>query len=171
MVNGHLSDAVHVKSGVPQGSVLGPLLFLVLINDIDEDIVESFLSSFADDTRVGKSVLTEEDTNVLQQDLNKIYSWAKVNNMDFNNNKFELLRYGGNTELKATIQAVRQDKCEDLPIFPSVMENVDCIGAIDHDASCTHKCGENIITSTCTRVMNEMNNIFIFMGVTEWKHR
>ena len=81
MVNGHLSDAVHVKSGVPQGSVLGPLLFLVLINDIDEDIVESFLSSFADDTRVGKSVLTEEDTNVLQQDL-KIYSWAKVNNMD-----------------------------------------------------------------------------------------
>ena len=77
----------------------------------------------------------------------------------------------GNTELKATIQAVRQDKCEDLPIFPSVMENVDCTGAIDHDASCTHKCGENIITSTCTRVMNEMNNIFIFMGVTEWKHR
>ena len=93
----------------PQGSVLGPLLFLVLINDIDEDIVESFLSSFADDTRVGKSVLTKEDTNVLQEDLNKIYSWAKVNNMDFNNNKFELLRYGANTELKANTYYLSSD--------------------------------------------------------------
>ena len=52
-VNGFLSEKVHVKSGVPQGSVLGPLLFLVLMSDIDCEILESFLSSFADDTRIG----------------------------------------------------------------------------------------------------------------------
>ena len=77
----------------------------------------------------------------------------------------------GGTELKATIQAVNEEKCETLPVFPSVMENVDCVGAIAHDASCMHKCGENTITSTCSRVMQEMNNIFIFMGVTKWEHR
>ena len=100
MVNGHLSDAASVKSGVPQGSVLGPLLFLILISDIDKDIVDSFLSSFADDTRIGKSVSSEEDASGLQGDLNKVYEWATLNNMSFNNSKFELLRYGLNTDLK-----------------------------------------------------------------------
>ena len=100
MVNGFLSDPTHVKSGVPQGSVLGPLLFLILISDIDSEVLESFLSSFADDTRIGMSVSTQKDTEKLQDDLNKVYVWAVENNMSFNNNKFELIRYGLNTLLK-----------------------------------------------------------------------
>ena len=86
MINGFLSNKAHVKSGVPQGSVLGPLLFLILISDIDNDIVDSFLSSFADDTRVGKSVGSDDDVKKLQRDLDKIYAWARDNNMSFNNN-------------------------------------------------------------------------------------
>ena len=61
-VQGWKSDLVSVKSGVPQGSVLGPLLFLVLIGDIDEEVATSFVSSFADDTRVGKHIRNKEDT-------------------------------------------------------------------------------------------------------------
>ena len=57
IVNGTKSAPASVVSGVPQGSVIGPLLFLVLI---DKDIAHSFLSSFADDTRVGKGIYTTD---------------------------------------------------------------------------------------------------------------
>ena len=56
IVNGIKSTGTRVLSGVPQGSVLGPLLFLVMMMDIDNDIVSSFLSSFADDTRISKEI-------------------------------------------------------------------------------------------------------------------
>ena len=82
-----------VISGVPQGSVLGPLLFLILIGDIDKDVAASFLSSFADDTRVGKGISSDKDVKLLQADLNSIYKWSAENNMNFNSDKFELLRY------------------------------------------------------------------------------
>ena len=78
-------------------------------SDIDSNIVESFLSSFADDTRIGKSVINEEDTTILQDDLNKVYEWASANNIFFNNNKFELLHYGLNTELKDVTGYVSSD--------------------------------------------------------------
>ena len=54
VVNGTKSPAADVLSGVPQGSVIGPILFLILIGDIDQDVAHSFISSFADDTRIGK---------------------------------------------------------------------------------------------------------------------
>ena len=82
-----------VTSGVPQGSVLGPLLFLVLIGDIDKTVASSFLSSFADDTRVGKGITSEVDIRNRQADLKAIYQWSVDNNMTFNSDKFELLRY------------------------------------------------------------------------------
>ena len=102
IVNGVKSDHAEVKSGVPQGSVLGPLLFLVLIGDIDKNVATSFISSFADDTRATKGIMTLEDTLALQTDLDSIYGWAEQNNMMFNFEKFECLRYGRNSELKTS---------------------------------------------------------------------
>ena len=67
---------------------------IVLISDIDTDITTSVVSSFADDTRVSKKIGSPDDTEVLQQDLNKIYGWSERNNMQFNDDKFELMRYG-----------------------------------------------------------------------------
>ena len=100
IVNGSKSSPAPVISGVPQGSVIGPLLFLVLISDIDEDVLNSFLSSFADDTRIGSAVSSVTDASLLQADLQAIYAWAQTNNMQFNDTKFELLRYGVNQKLK-----------------------------------------------------------------------
>ena len=100
IANGSKSSVSEVKSGVPQGTVLGPLLFLIMINDIDKDISESIISIFADDTRLTKVIKNEEDLENFQEDLEKLYSWAKDNNMAFNGSKFEVLRYGYNEDLK-----------------------------------------------------------------------
>jgi hypothetical protein len=100
-VNSHLSDATKVKSGVPQGSVLGPLLFIIMIADIDDEVKFSILSCFADDTRLLKSVQNVMDTFKLQHDLNKVYKWTKDNNMSLNGEKFEQLTYGKDDKLRA----------------------------------------------------------------------
>ena len=95
-----LSETSPVVSGVPQGSVLGPLLFIILLGDIDENILGSFLSSFADDTRLSKGVSGVTDASTLQSDLEAVYQWAEDNNMSFNNLKFEVLRYALDSTLK-----------------------------------------------------------------------
>ena len=104
LVNQARSTQAEVKSGVPQGSVLGPLLFLVLIGDIDKDIAAAFLSSFADDTRVGSGINCVQDTVELQADLTSVYEWTSENNMELHGDKFELLRYGDNAEIKSETQ-------------------------------------------------------------------
>lgn len=93
IVNSAKSSSEYVLSGVPQGSVLGPLIFLILIGDIDKDIAQSFLSSFADDTRIGRQIDNIEDRNALQKDLETVYTWCNSNNMAFNSDKFEHMSY------------------------------------------------------------------------------
>ena len=58
---------------VPQGSVLGPLLFLIMIQDIDTEVLHAFLSSFADDTRLMKEISNFLDVQLLQDDLEAVY--------------------------------------------------------------------------------------------------
>ena len=82
-MNGVKSSPAPVISGVPQGSVKGPLLFLILIGDIDKEVSHSFLSSFADDTRIGSAISSPEEAKLLQQDLQAVYNWAEINNMHF----------------------------------------------------------------------------------------
>jgi len=89
-----LSDPVTVTSGVPQGSVLGPLLFLILMSDINLNVTDAKVGSYADDTRTWKGIASDADTSSLQQQLNSIYVWADTNNMSFNETKFECLSFG-----------------------------------------------------------------------------
>ena len=92
-VEGALSDESQVTSGVPQGTVLGPILFLIHISDINSKVVHSKVTSFADDTRILKCINKPNDRDMLQDDLNKIYEWSEENKMKFNDDKFELISY------------------------------------------------------------------------------
>jgi len=94
VVNGARSQDAPVISGVPQGTVLGPLLFLIMVNDIGGRVQSARIASFADDTRIWKSVVTDQDKVRLQEDLQIVYDWAGENNMVFNEDKFALLHDG-----------------------------------------------------------------------------
>ena len=86
-INQTHSDWTPVKSGVPQGSVLGPLLFLIYINDLDNKII-SKISKFADDTKLCHRARHPEDIIELQEDINKLEDWANNWQMKFNVGKW-----------------------------------------------------------------------------------
>ena len=89
VVNGASSHSTHVISGVPQGSVLGPLLFLIYIDDITALALSesSKLSLYADDMLLYKTISSTADYAELQQDIDLIYGWSTANLMTFNVSK------------------------------------------------------------------------------------
>ena len=86
-INNSLSDTLPVVSGVPQGSILGPILFLIYINGITESVQHSHLLQFADDTKCFKSVSSISDQALLQDDLNTLCHWAISVQLEFNLSK------------------------------------------------------------------------------------
>ena len=93
VVEGASSREEKVLSGVPQGSVLGPLLFLLMINDLPDILKYSRAYSFADDSKIIKPILLVKDYDELSADLTSIYGWTDSNNLEFNTKKFKLMRY------------------------------------------------------------------------------
>jgi len=97
VLNGSFSDWAEVKSGVPQGSVLGPLLFIIFINDIDECAKDiSILLKFADDTKISNEASSEANCALLQNCLDQLLQWADTWCMSFNTSKCKVLHVGRN---------------------------------------------------------------------------
>ena len=80
-----------IISGVPQGTVLGPILFLIFINDIYLCIKHSTIRCFADDTSLLKAICNEADVTTLQSDLDSVIKWSVTNNMTVHEDKFEFI--------------------------------------------------------------------------------
>ena len=91
---GQTSDWAAVLSSVIQGSVLGTLLFVIFINDIDEE-AEAYIRKFADDTKGGMVVENEEDAEMMQRELDKMVEWAERSRMEFNVEKCKVMHVGG----------------------------------------------------------------------------
>ncbi|CAB3985676.1 Hypothetical predicted protein [Paramuricea clavata] len=93
VIGGFASEWLPVTSGVPQGSVLGPLLFLLYINDMPEVISQgSYLPLFADDSKCFRVIFNASDQDRLQEDLNALYDWSIKWGMEFNVEKCKVLR-------------------------------------------------------------------------------
>ena len=122
VINGEVSEWADVTSGVPQGSVLGPLLFLIYINDIDVGLT-SRIAKFADDTKLGTNAINPTDIEALQKDLNKLGEWSERWQMPFNCGKCKVMHIGEKNPqasyslLGNDIQSVDQE--EDLGIVIS----------------------------------------------------
>ena len=92
-INSALSDFLPVFSGVPQGSILGPLLFLIFMNDLPLSAIYSKLLLFADDAKCFMSITSLADCFALQKDLNNLAVWCTTWNLTFNKDKCSVVQF------------------------------------------------------------------------------
>lgn len=95
VLNGECSEWKPVESGVPQGSVLGPICFVIFINDLD-DVCQtiSMIKKFADDTKLCNKIINDDDRKILQQCLDDLLDWANKWGMSFNISKCKVMHIG-----------------------------------------------------------------------------
>ena len=105
ILNGQQSGWGEIVSGVIQGSCLGPALFLVFINDIDTAVAltNSFLSKFADDTKMASIVESEEDRKKFQEGVDSLSNWSKDWQLLFNVGKCKVMHFGPNNKKSTTL--------------------------------------------------------------------
>ena len=92
-LGGKLSNWQDVTSGIPQGSVLGPLLFTIFINDMPE-AVDSYMKLFADDAKIFKAIESIDDINAIQNDINNLLSWSNTWQLPLNLEKCKGIHFG-----------------------------------------------------------------------------
>ena len=92
LVNGSISNSLSVLSGVPQGSILGPLLFVLFIDDMNSVVSQGTdIALYADDTKIWREIKSDIDQIVLQSDIDKLYEWSVINKMNFHPDKCKVV--------------------------------------------------------------------------------
>ena len=148
VTNGISSSWRNIISSVPQGSVFGPVLILVYVNDIDNGLTCK-ISKFADDTKIASKVTTTLDKEKLQADLDKLTSWAHKWQMDFNVDKCKVLHIGSSNDhvqySMSGVQLCKTSREKDLGVI------------ISSDLKPSHH---------CTEVVKTANKLIGFIGRT-----
>ena len=92
VIGNKMSNSCRVTSGVPQGSILGPTLFILFLNDITSDLSPGTdIAMYADDTKIWRRIITQDDHWILQRDINTLMNWANANKMKFHPSKSNVL--------------------------------------------------------------------------------
>lgn len=115
---GEFSNTVDIESGVPQGSIIGPFLFLVFINDLVLLLPECLISIYADDLKLYKVIGDANDSISLQRSLSKLYEWCKVNGMKLNVKKCAVITFSRKNPRMALF---------DYKVGDDKLKRVDCI--------------------------------------------
>ena len=102
-VRGSYSEWIDVINGVPQGSVLGPLLFLIFVQDLP-NWVKNSIKMFADDTKIWTKIASLEDADSLQQDLDRLVQWSAKWLLEFNPSKCKLMQIGHKLPTRCTMK-------------------------------------------------------------------
>ena len=138
------SESIPVTSGVPQGSVLGPILFLIYINDLPDEVC-SQVRLFADDTALYLTMESEDSGSTLQSDLDILSMWETRWDMEFNPSKCQVVHVAGS----------KRPVKRDYILHGQVLESVTCAKYLGVDISCSLTWNSNIdrITGSANRTL------------------
>ena len=144
VIDGEESESIPVTSGVPQGSVLGPILFLIYINDLPDE-VRSQVRLFADDTALYLTMESEDDGSALQNDLDILSVWETRWDMEFNPSKCQVVHVSGS----------KRPVKRDYILHGQVLESVTCAKylGVDISGSLTWNSHIDRIASTANRTL------------------
>ena len=96
VIDGYSSSLSEITSGVPQGSILGPLFFVIFINDLPDVVCSNnTIALYADDSKIFRVIDCDEDLIYFQEDHDKLHQWSQRNRMDFNAKKCTIMRISG----------------------------------------------------------------------------
>ena len=136
VLNGESSGWSEVLSGVPQGSVLGPLLFVIFINDLDDCTnMITTMQKFADDTKLGNVARNQEDCVKMQECINKLLTWAETWNMEFNVKKCKTMHIGRRNPLhqysmlNTPLQVVNSERDIGIHVSDNLKPSTQCAEA------------------------------------------
>jgi hypothetical protein len=149
VLNGSFSEWKSVTSGVPQGSVLGPLLFIMFVNDMDNSVL-SHLLKFADDTKLFRCVTDPDGADMLRDDLRSLYEWSEDWQMLFNIDKCKVMHFGAKN---------KKEKYSISNTVLNVVEEEKDLGVIvQKDFKVSEQCSK--VVKTANRILGMINRTF-----------
>jgi hypothetical protein len=164
-VNGHLSDSTSIGSGIPQGSVLGPLLFIFYINDLPDNLQCNVLL-FADDTKLYKigHIAREGEDDKLQCDLNHLQRWSDKWLLRFHPNKCKRLRIARSPDDTRTEPlTLTSTASEETTVLETIAHEKDLGVTIDN--SLKFNIHINAIVNKANRIMGLIRRTFTFLDI------
>ena len=161
----HTSEWKTVSSGVPQGSVLGPLLFVLFINDLPDDMNHN-MKLYADDSKIIGVIKTAEDVENLQNDINAAHAWSQRWLMRFNISKCKVMHVGRD-KVRSTAEYFMMNEQGNQQELEVTRVERDLGVMISDDLKLGHQVGE--AAARANRVLGMFKKTFKSRGLSLWK--